>query len=133
MNTDKTALIKFSQEFMSPFGTKMWVGFESPVDLTGDMDLTFQFQKTMQIVRNWGELACQTDYQNNGNYQGPIASGTIPLPEIKIEKNTLSVMDNIDLIMSSPTLDDLKTYQFVASQNIHLLEAYNKRHQELSK
>lgn len=130
MNIDKTGLIKFSQEFISPYGTKMWVGIEMPFDPEkGNMDSVFQ--ETMSAVRDYGELAIQTAYQNEVNYQSTTDNRT--LPEIKVEKDPNPLLTNLSGIMFSQSKEELKTFRLVSTTNEILQEAYNKRHQELSK
>lgn len=130
--SDKTGLIKFSQVFMSPYGTKMWVGIEMSFDPEkGNMDSVFQ--ETMAAVRDYGELAKQTAYNSEHYSTGHNINNSGVLPEIKVEKDPDPIFTNVSGILSSQSKEELETFRLVSTTNEILLEAYNKRHQELSK
>src|SRR5574342_36203 len=136
MNPDKTAIIKYSQEFVSPYGTKIWVGVERPIVEGVDEDL--QFQGILQQVRNWGELATQTSYE----VEQPRTIGNAAfekIADIAIDRTPQSVKNKIleEQMMKETCLrgpdgkGGLLSWNKIVSANPALQAAYDIKYKEL--
>lgn len=136
MNPDKTALIKYSQEFVTPYGTKLWVGVEQPIVEGVDEDL--QFQSILQQVRNWGELATQTSYQGQSSPMSP-PSAMDRIADIVIDRTPDSVKNKVleEQMMAETCLrkedgtGGLLSWKKIVENNPALQPAYDKRMKEL--
>lgn len=137
MNPDKTAIIKYSQEFVTPYGTKAWVGFEMPVPADSPY-LDDEFKEVLSKVRNWGELATQTSYQSQPLTNTPITEFE-KIADIAIDRTPQSVRDKIleeqmlkeDCLRLPDGTGGLLSWSTLVNSNPALRPAYDKRMKEL--
>lgn len=130
MNENKTEIIKYSKECINGIGEKFWVGIERPfrTDIEDRMDSGLRLIKDVQLLE---EQAKQHGSSYYTNHQAINQSGQIP--EIKVENPLDSLSIFLAHIEGAETLPELATFHILAKSTPQLQEAYNKRHQELSK
>lgn len=118
----KKGIVKFSKEFVTPIGTKEWVGIEMEYDMGTECPRDV-LTNAKTIVEQW----------HKGNNPDP--AQLAPSTELPVINKPYDRQIGItpEDILSSPDLVVLGTYQWIIKGKPELERAYMLRYDELSK
>lgn len=124
----KTGIVKFSKEFVTPTGTKEWVGLEMEYDMSTECPRDV-LTNAKTIVEQWHkESNSQGLLDNFNNFVPP---GPPPIIQKQPEDRAIGLTP--ELITSCEDVVTLQSFYLlvVKSNRADLKEAYNKRKDEL--